>query len=159
MRLQGLNGDGEILNSVYVIHDPVPAPAMDDGVTRQEFRDECDINIILARYEKTGVINHFNTGTPQYLDVTEFPTDLATALDVMHEAEAAFMRLPAVVRREFDNDPVAFAEFAQNPDNISKMREWGLAAPEKPAERVSAPAGSAVSREPQPEPPASPNGN
>lgn len=132
MKVQGVNSDGELLRSVYVEHEPVAVPAMDDGVTRQEFRDECDINVLLARYEKTGVLNHFSSRVPQYLDVSEVP-DLATSLEYMEQARAAFMTLPAVVRREFDNDPVRFVDFAADAANLSQMRQWGLAAPEKPA--------------------------
>ncbi|AXH77030.1 MAG: internal scaffolding protein [Microviridae sp.] len=96
--------------------------------TRQEFADDCDINIIMARYETTGVISHLNPAPPRYLDLTNVP-DLATALLVMNDAEAAFMTLPAKVRREFDNDPVKFVEFAEKGENLAQMREWGLAPP------------------------------
>jgi len=71
--------------------------------------------------------------TPQYLDVSEVP-DLLQAQQVLEAASAAFMSLPAAVRREFDNDPVKFVEFAQQPDNIDKLREWGLAAPKMPVD-------------------------
>lgn len=127
---QGLNSDGEILRSAYVEHDPVDLDASHDGCCRQEFADECDINVLMATYEKTGVLNHFNKGTPQYLDVSAVP-DLRTALQVLGDAEAAFMSLPAAVRREFDNDALKFIEYAENPENLGRMREWGLAPPEK----------------------------
>lgn len=95
--------------------------------TRQEFAEECDINTLMARYEATGVaITHVNRSTPIYMDVTQVP-DLRGALDAMREATVSFNALPATVRREFDNDPQKFVDFAQNPENIERMRGWGLA--------------------------------
>lgn len=127
---QGLNSDGELIRDVFVEHVAVDLECPDDGVTRQEFRDECDINVLMASYERTGVMQHFNRMEPQYLDVSDVP-DLAKALSMVASAEAAFMTLPARVRAEFDNSAVKFVEFAEKPENVSKMREWGLAAPEK----------------------------
>lgn len=129
---QGLNTEGEILRDLYVEHDSVDldCEAIDDGMTRQEFRDECDINVLMATYERNGNISHLNKGTPQYLDVTDVP-DLPKAIAMMNAAEEAFMTLPASVRREFDQDPVKFVEYAQDPENVEQMRKWGLAAPAK----------------------------
>lgn len=102
------------------------------SVTRQEFQDECDVNILMARYDKTGLFPTMAApAAPRYFDASEVPTDFRDVMDHMLAADAAFMTLPAKVRREFDNDPASFVEFAQNPDNLSKMREWGLAAPER----------------------------
>jgi phage internal scaffolding protein len=100
------------------------------SLTRQEFAEECDINTIMARYEASGVISHVNRATPMYLDTTDYP-DLQGAMDQFREASLAFKALPAVVRREFDNDPQLFVDFASDPANLPRMREWGLAAPEK----------------------------
>lgn len=98
------------------------------SLTRQEFKDECDINVIMAQYDKYGVISHQNQREPMYLDLSDIP-DLALGLKIMNDAQAAFMTLPAVVRKEFDNDALKFVEFAQDEANVEKMREWGLAAP------------------------------
>jgi hypothetical protein len=52
----------------------------------------------------------------------------------LDDAQAAFMRLPAKVRREFDNNAHWFVEFASDPSNLGQMQEWGLApVPEAPA--------------------------
>ena len=79
--------------------------------TRQEFQDECDINVIMKRYEKTGVITHYSKREPQYVDFSDVP-DFHTAMNVMQDAEAAFMTLPASVRKRFENDPQEFVKFA-----------------------------------------------
>lgn len=99
------------------------------SLTRQEFADECDINKLMAQYEKTGILpSNMNGSPPRYLDVSDVP-DLPLALNLLNEATSAFMSLPATVRRDFDNDPVKFINFAENPENIEKMREWKLAPP------------------------------
>lgn len=125
---QGVNSNGEPIRSMYVVHKPVNLDCSKDGRTRQEFADDCDINVLLARYEKSGVFTHFNANEADYLDVSNVP-DLQQSLTYLKDAQRAFMSLPAAARREFDNDPVKFVEYAQNPENIDRMREWGLAAP------------------------------
>jgi len=101
----------------------------DPSMTRQEFADECDINVIMERYEKTGVISHVQKAAPMYLDYTAVPDNLADAMAMLNDADTAFMSLPAKVRREFDNDPLKFVDFAQKPENLDQMRQWELAPP------------------------------
>lgn len=110
------------------------------SLTRQEFAEECDINSIMARYDThviggPGNLPHMQ---PQYADFTMVPATLLEYMTFMDSAEAAFMSLPAQVRKEFDNSPHMFVEFASDPENISQMRTWGLAPPAL-AEPVQAP--------------------
>lgn len=100
----------------------------DPGMTRQEFAEECDINALMARYEKTGVVSHVNRAQPVFLDTTLYK-GLQASMDAFNEAADAFRALPAAVRKEFDNDPQKFVDFAVDEKNIERMREWGLAAP------------------------------
>jgi hypothetical protein len=99
------------------------------SLTRQEFADECDINKLMAQFEKTGIFpGAMNSATPQYLDVSNVP-DLMQAHEILQTATQSFMSLPATVRRDFDNDPIKFISFAENPESLPKLREWGLAPP------------------------------
>ncbi|AXH74066.1 MAG: internal scaffolding protein [Microviridae sp.] len=136
---QNLNSSGQFIRDAYVVHEPVDFVCDDDGMTRQEFKDECDINVLLARYERTGVLPANNQGAPQYLDVSDVP-DLARSFEMIEAAQRAFMTLPASVRREFDNDPIQFVDYASNPASLNQMREWGLAPPAAP-EAAPPPAG------------------
>lgn len=135
-RFQNCNMDGEIMSSMYVdLERNDPSIVIDcstmPSMTRQEFAEECDINTLMAKYEATGILpSHTNANSPRYLDVSDIP-DLRTTLDQLNTATDSFMALPAAVRREFDNDAVKFVEFAQDPDNIEKLREWNLAPPAK----------------------------
>lgn len=103
------------------------------SMTRQEFAEECDINTIMKRYEGHGQsINGLPSNVePMYVDFASAPTTLMDYLALMQNAENAFMSLNANVRREFDNDARLFVDFACNPDNLDRMREWGLAPPAK----------------------------
>lgn len=43
----------------------------EQGLTKQSFRDECDINKIVDQFARTGVINNLPRGEPQYGDAPE----------------------------------------------------------------------------------------
>lgn len=101
------------------------------SMTRQEFQEECDVNAIMARYENTPGGWPFAPPVENYVDFTAVPQNLQEAMSMMMEADAAFMRLPAKVRSEFDNDPLRFAEYAADAKNLPRLREYGLAEPEK----------------------------
>lgn len=116
-------------SSMFVDHPRVGIEFGDVSRTRQEFQMECDVNELMRRFEKTGMFPS-NGRVPRYLDCEGIP-NFQDAMQLMIDGEAAFMQLPAVVRKEFDNDPQAFVLFAQDSANLDKMREWGLAAPEK----------------------------
>lgn len=108
-------------------HHPVGA-----SMTRQEFADECDINNLMKQYEGHLANPMASLREPVYVDFTAVPSTLMETMDILHAGTDAFMSLPASVRKEFDNNAVAFVDFASNPDNIDKLRELGLAKP-KPA--------------------------
>lgn len=115
----------------------------EQGRTKQSFKDECDINIIMARYMKTGVVNFVNRFSPQYSDVSSL--DYQDAMLKITQAQSMFRELPSDLRANFNNDPAAFLAFVQDPDNRPQMAEMGLLTPQatqalaKAAERAVAP--------------------
>jgi len=94
--------------------------------TKQAMKDECDINSIMKRFERTGTITHLEKRAAYFDDVSQVP-DFATAIAVVSQAEAMFMSLPATLRKEFDNDPIRYVEFCADPVNLPRLRELGLA--------------------------------
>jgi phage internal scaffolding protein len=99
----------------------------EDSLTNQSDAKDCDINILMSRYQKTGQM-------PQLLEQPRFGDfsqvgDYREALDLVRQADATFHEVPAKLRKEFDNDPAKFLEFVKDPKNIDKMREMGLASP------------------------------
>lgn len=116
--------------------DPGIDCSKDPGATKQNFKDECDIDKILERGARTGfypVVN--NPG--RYADVSEV-TDYQQALQVVSNAQSAFMALDAKVRKKFDNDPVKFLQFMNDEKNIEEMVELGLATSEQLTKKATA---------------------
>lgn len=121
------------LSGWYIPHPQVDAPSGGPSLTRQDMSEECDINNIMARYEATGYLPSVVGRQPYYADFTALPTTLSDAMDLMRDAEEAFMSLPARVRREFDNDAALFADFAADPEHRDFLVEHGLAEKVAPA--------------------------
>jgi phage internal scaffolding protein len=96
----------------------------DKGRTRQSFKDECDIHQILGKFRQTGFIEHQARSLAEYGFADSIT--LHEAMNLQQKAYDMFMQLPSVVRKRFDNDPGAFLDFAQDPDNVQEMRELGL---------------------------------
>lgn len=92
--------------------------------TKQSFRDEVDINQIVAKARQGQVIAHVARGVPTYADVSEVG-DYKGALDMVRNADAFFQRLPAKVRAEFGNDPAEFLDAMEGPGR-AKLEELGL---------------------------------
>lgn len=134
----------------YRPHDPNLGALSFEGqksLTHQSFKDECDINVLMKRYEKTGILEHANQHRGQYGDFADL-TNFQEALQIVREAETMFMTLPSRIRADFENDPGKFVSFAQNPDNADKLVEYGLATkrePESPPASAAAPAAAPVS--------------
>lgn len=104
----------------------------DEVLTQQSSKDECDINLIIAKAKRGAEISHLNPRTPFYGDFTQIPKDLRECLMAVRKADEAFMSLDAVVRRRFDNDPVKLLDFLNDPANRKEAIELGLvSAPEK----------------------------
>lgn len=118
---------------------------------KQANKAECDINTIMAQYAKTGLISHVARYEGRYADVST-SVDYQQALGIVQAAQEMFLSLPALIRKEFDNDPERFLAFAEDPKNARALSEMGLAAP-MPPEEVPPPVSEAPV--PSPEAPAS----
>lgn len=105
---------------------PKTVPA-DRSLTNQADMDAADINKIMARYEKTGVlIDPLGVERkPMYGDFTEIKTYHET-LSAVRRAETAFGKLSAKVRNRFDNDPQKLIDFLEDPENNREAVELGL---------------------------------
>lgn len=103
-----------------------------EGKTQQQFKDEVDINTIVERFGLTGHLPE-NPRMPMSGDFTGV-SDFRTALQMVREAEEAFMEFPAHVRAEFNNDPQRLMDFLGNDKNREKALEMGLIA--KPLEKT-----------------------
>ncbi len=93
--------------------------------TKQAMRDEVDINLIMKRYVKTGLIDHFAQHGSEYGFASS--VDFHEAMNVVTKADQMFDALPGKVRSRFGNDPAEFLDFVQNPENHAELVELGLA--------------------------------
>lgn len=121
----------------------------EDSMTQQDDAKDCDINIIVARFTKTGQL-------PQ-LQQSPLGGDFTNALDFrecqqkLHDANMAFAEIPAKIRSRFNNDPAEFIEFASNQENLDELRKLGLANPAAPPPKEPEPIRVIVTNpEPQP---------
>lgn len=88
--------------------------------TKQSFKDSCDINKMLKKAQISGSIAHLNKYPEAvYGDFEGF--DLLEAHQMIDKANHIFDELPSEIRREFNNDALAFAGFASNPENKGKL--------------------------------------
>jgi len=109
----------------------------DDSLTQQQFKEESDINTIVARFMKSGVLPN-PVNMPQYVDY-EGVFDFQSAMNTVRQADENFMRMDANVRARFNNSPQEFLEFFANPENNDEAIRLGLAIPQAVAEtKVSA---------------------
>jgi hypothetical protein len=95
-----------------------------NGLTEQHHKDSCDINFILAQFQATGIAPHMNNNE-QYGDQSEF--NYQEMQNQLAEAKSLFEELPEQVKSEFNYDMKSFLNFAEKPDNLPQMEEWGLA--------------------------------
>lgn len=99
----------------------------DDGspcLVEQSHKETVDINRIMAKYQRTGAIDHVKKHGPEYGSMTSL--DLKTAMDTLIKAETMFMELPSKVRKRFDNDAAKFLDFVQDDANREEAGALGL---------------------------------
>ncbi len=116
--------------------------------TKQSFRDECDVNHIMARYQKTGVIQHFNQQKASYGFAPAI--DFSEAIKLVEKAGELFDGLPSEIRKKFSNNPEKFLAFCENPDNRSEMALLGLLKETDPPASIADEKLSASASEPVP---------
>lgn len=122
---------------------------------QQQFAQESDVNAIMRKYEKTGILTHVSRYAGEYGDFSGVP-DYKAGLERVMAADEMFMSLPARIRDRFNNDPAKFIEFATNAENIDELRALGLAPELPPAPEPSLVKVVADDREVKPAKPAEP---
>jgi len=106
----------------------------EESVVQQQFRDECDINVIVERFGLTGELPQ-NLRMPQSGDFTGLGT-FQDAMSAVRLAEEAFMALPASTRARFHNDPQELIDFCEDYTNRPEAIKLGLVPPPPPPDPV-----------------------
>lgn len=121
-----------------------------ESKTRQADLDASDINKIVKRFERDGIMP-MGSREGVYLDVSEVG-DYRSALEQVRRADEYFSELPAGSRAMFDNDPAKFLDVVNDPDQLDLLVKAGVI-PKDEVKPVVSPAGDAGKAK---EPPASP---
>ena len=99
----------------------------DPGKTLQEPAEDADINILMKRMgvKDGSQLPYFPDARAIYGDFSEMPTDPVEIADMMHEANLAFLRIPAAVRQRY-RSPEELFQFMNNPENYDEAVKLGL---------------------------------
>lgn len=112
--------------SSKVIRPRVQVDFSDDpGMTQQHFREETNVNHIMAKYGASRLLEHYAQFQGNYGDFTDVQ-DYQTSLNEVIKAQDMFMSLPSEVRTRFGNDPAQFLDFVGREENRSEMKKMGL---------------------------------
>lgn len=134
MLVEKRRSDG-YLDVELMFHDDDGNPFDDPELaTKQCFRDECDINNIVNRFTKAGVLPPAPINGV-YGDFSEIGS-YQEALMKVQQVDDMFDALPAKLRSRFDNNPALFLDFIDNPDNHDELVKLGLVEANKPVESV-----------------------
>jgi len=95
--------------------------------TKSEFAEECNINNIVNRGLKSGILPS-GTRKPLFDDYSEV-NDYVQIQRTIVEAEQNFMQLDAETRQFFSNNVANLLDFIDDPANAEKAAEMGLIAP------------------------------
>lgn len=97
--------------------------------THQSFAKEANINNIMSRYAKTGVLVDplliSSERKPRFGDFSDVK-DYAHIVGRIQQAQADFMTLPAATRKLFDNDVEKCLAFVADPKNLKECVDLGL---------------------------------
>lgn len=92
-----------------------------DGRTKQSFKDETDVNQIIAKHTRMGTLSHLEQWGGQYGDWSDF--DFQEAQNQIARANSMFEQLPSAVRHQFANSPEKFLEYVNDPDNQDDLHK------------------------------------
>lgn len=94
-------------------------------VTQQHMENDCNINEIMGRYLKTGILPQYPNMNPTYGDVSNLGT-YENCVQKVKAAEEDFMALPAAIRKRFGHNPGKLLEFLSNEENYEEAVKLGI---------------------------------
>ncbi|AXL14484.1 internal scaffolding protein [Microviridae sp.] len=97
----------------------------DSTLVEQSHAPMCDVNLILKRYETSGVMSHVAGRSPRYGDFSS-AEDYLTSCNKVIQANESFLALPAQIRKRFDNDPAKLLEFCLDENNRDEAQKLGI---------------------------------
>lgn len=115
-----------LVETVIPRRDRKLCPTVDtgEGLTEQSHKDQCDINVILDDYKRTGFIKHAKQNAGRYDDVSA--VDFEKAAIIVANVKSLFENLPSHVRDEFQGEAANFLRYVQNPSNHAELAQRGI---------------------------------
>lgn len=92
--------------------------------TQQHHKEQCDVNKIVQKYDRTGLIQHVSRMEAKFGDATGI--QYKEAMDLIINAQRGFDQLPSKIRKYFDNDPGKFVAFMEDERNRDEAIRLGL---------------------------------
>jgi len=105
----------------------VHRPPSGGSKTVQSAAPDTDINLIMERYHKTGVLgtpNPKGARRPIFGDFTS--TDFLQMKNAIMDIGEQFMKLKPKIRQRFQNDPLQLVRFVEDPSNMDEAIKLGL---------------------------------
>jgi len=96
-----------------------------ETMTRESFRDECNINSIMAKAQR-GINVPINSKSPLFQDVSDIGTFQSMHLRMQEIKDEFLHNVPAEIRLRHGNDPGRFADWLQKPENKDEAIRLGL---------------------------------
>nr|QJB19425.1 MAG: internal scaffolding protein [Microvirus sp.] len=92
--------------------------------TQQHFRDETDINVMVQRFQRTGIPE----APPVFPGVQDFTEvhDFRSAMQAVVDADRAFAAMPSSIRERFMNDPARLLDFISDNANYDEAVRLGI---------------------------------
>lgn len=113
------------IKTLYGKHERHIQNTVGHSLTQQQFKDETNVNNILKKYQKTGLLTHVNSSQPSFGDFSSVE-DYQVSLSKIQQAQQSFFNLPSELRNKFHNDPSKLIEFINNPKNDEDSYKYGL---------------------------------
>lgn len=129
---------------IYSVYDRTPkSPKMFTmaSMAVQSAKDECDINSIMAKYQRTGFLTDPLIAPSSQPSFGDFATmgDFMEAQNIIAEANQLFDQLPSTLRKRFSNDPAIMLDFLSSEENKAEAIKLGLVKAPDPEPRAPDP--------------------
>lgn len=111
--------------SAYSPKKRIPIKFAKTGRTKQQHADKTNINLIMKKFLKTGIIDFTNKHEQQYGFATS--DSFQESLQIIQTANEMFADLPSQLRIKFNHNPADFLDYVQDPKNEDTLFDLGLA--------------------------------
>lgn len=111
--------------------------------TKQQFKDECDINRIVQMYpdinseEYERKVSGVLAMNPDLYGEYDSSMDYTQAVEIVDRAREQFESLPSVLRERFAHDPFQFLDYVNDSKNLEEATNLGLFKKVLPSTNIS----------------------